>query len=317
MCLAYNLKTMYIFKVMSERDDFYNSLPYSGILRAWKDILDHGDIGDAVAYWTEHNELDVNAYIKRSQGQGQGQGQQWVPVVYYCCLKSEWAAMTQHLMMTGADIDRLPDADRYDYLPFVCNSLYLIAIAKKTKHRPYTMSSVLVRSINNRLNGGDSRRLTHLMQLGLLTESSISHVIKMSRDVILDKLQSMVKYLTYVYNVRAPSGNLNVKTETGDTINKFMSTAKFLIAHGAPCTVEAVNYCIEYYLHEFIPVLIRYVGSGSGSGADVEEPVYHTQKNSTLTAVLRPLLNDHRYVETCKVCSAIPDEDVFQYNIGC
>lgn len=287
---------------MSERDDFYNSMPYQQRLHAWKEILDHGDIKDAVAYWVEHgSELNVNAYVKR--------GQQWFPVVYYCCLDPKKAAMTRCLMMKGADIDLLPDADRYEYLPFVCNSLYLITIAKKTKHRPYAMSPVLIRSINNRLNGGDSRRLDHLMRLNLLSEEAVRHVIRTSKDIILDKLQTMVKYLTYMYNVRAPADEgLNVKEETDRAICKFVLTVEFLIVHSAESTAEAANYCVDHYLHEFLHMFKEH---------KLTEPVYHTQKNSTLTAVLRPLLNDRRYVHTCEACGTVPDEDVFQYNIGC
>lgn len=298
----YNLKSMYILKVMSERDNFYNSLPYSKRLHVWKDLIDKGNIKEAITYWTKYQaELNVNAYVKK--------GKQWLPVIYYCCLEYERSAMVRYLLMSGADVDCLPDADKYEYLPFICNSLYLIEIAKKTKHHPYKLTPVLSRSINNRLNGGDSRRLDHLMRLGLLSEDSVQHVIRNSTDIILDKLQSMVTYLTYVYNVRATAdSDLDIKDITYKTILKFVSTAEFLVAHNAPCTLAAANYCIDHYLYEFLPMF-------HASKVEWCDPVYHTQKNSTLTAILRPLLNDRRYVHTCSACDIEPDEDVYQYNI--
>ena len=100
--------------------------------------------------------------------------------------------------------------------------------------------------------------------------------------------------------------NINLTIETDNVIQKFLKVVQFLIKYKAPITKQTVKFCIDHYLYEIIPLL----------GHDyITEPIYHTQMDSTLVAVIRPLLNDNRYVKTCTVTGHKPDPDVFNYNI--
>jgi hypothetical protein len=296
---------MILFNViMTERDKFYFQLPNYQHICNWKKLVDELQLSDAIAYW-KLNRLDKNAYVKK--------GHIWIPVVYYCCLDARKAPMVKKLLSGGCDIDKLPDGDKYDYLPFVCNSLFLTTISSLTKHHPYKSDPILTNSIDSRINCGDSNRLTYLLNLGLLNQQTIIDYINDNGDIILNKLQRMIKYLTYCYTVRGQSAqgqgigvgeSINLKQETISVINKFATTFEFLIQYGAPCTEEACNFCIDHYLHE-LTFMTNYTVM----------PVYHTQKNSTTAAILRPLLNDMRYVKTCALCKVEPDKDVYEYNI--
>jgi hypothetical protein len=287
---------------MSQRDEYYNSLPnYQNTERIRSLLLNGGpSLGVATRMITTKN---AQSYVR-----GPRKGE-WFPLIYYTCLKAEYADIVKALLRKGADVNKQPDCDTYDYLPFVCNSLFLKTIAKRFKGLPD--KDTLERSIHHRLNVGDSKRLEYLVLLCIIQEDTIKEYVIARKDtVIIDILKTMIGYLTYVYTIKAtqPGSTCNLTEETTNTIAKFHDCIEFLVRMGATKTQELFDYCVEHYLFELLRIVFT-------ADTAFTKPIYHTQKNSTVAAILRPLLNDHRYVKTCEVCGVTPDPDVFNYNI--
>jgi hypothetical protein len=224
--------------------------------------------------------------------------------------------MIKILLRSGADPDQQPDSDICDYLPFVCHSLFLKELSARHKGGAYTRTQILDRSIAHRLNVGDAKRLIHLINLGLLDRATVQSYICDYPMVIEEKLQVMIRYLTYYFNVRIGAGTgteVNFTKETKRVVEKFRTVVEFLIKYGAPVTEKAITLCIDHYLHEILLVFLPESGQLPVTG--ISEPLYHTQMNSTKVAMLRPLLNDERYVKICSVTGHKPDPEVFNYNL--
>lgn len=287
---------------MSKRDSYYQSQSCYHHLTEWKQLIDEKNTRAAISYWNAKGLKATDSYVKIRTDS-------WVPVLYYCCLKAEYAEMARVLLMQGADPTQLPDSENACLLPFVCHSLYLKTLAKRNK-KEYKCNAMLKRSIDGRLNVGDVRRLSNLVILGFLTNESIKSFIHDHKDIITEKLKVMVKYLTFTYNIRTQQPTdqvLNLTEETSTTIKKFHDTVWYLLHHGAKVNAETMKLCVDNYLYEIIPLFNGVV--------PVVEPKYHTQMDSTRVAIIRPLLNDQRYVLTCKATGYKPDPDVFNFNI--
>jgi hypothetical protein len=291
-----------------ERDQYYSQRSSFTYLERWRSLIKGGHVNEAITYWKTYRLRGIkDCYVKLKANS-------WVPPLYYCCLSASYGEMVKVLLKMGADPDQLPDSDTLSYLPFVCHSLYLRTLAQKHQGGPYERGEILDRSIDGRLNSGAAHRLMHLITLGLLETDAVRSYVGDQRDsLIVDKLQVMIKYLTFCYNMRSQTdteGTLNLTTETHRVVDKFRVTVKFLIDHGAPVTESTIEFCIDHYLFEILPVL----GAGAGAGA-FPVPKYHTQMDSTRVAILRPLLNDKRYVDICAVTGHEPDPDVHNCNI--
>jgi len=291
---------------MSRRDIYYKSLSNYHCLSQWQQLVRDGKIAAAASYWkAKALRSGQNTYVMLKPDS-------WVSPLYFCCLSAQNGAMVKLLLSRGADPDQIPDSDTADYLPFVCHSLFLKTLGDRHKGGPYGCSETLNRSICHRLNNGDSTRLVYLLKLGFLHKETIADYISEQPEIILEKLQTMIKYLTYCYNVRAQAHDhgLNLAEETEKTIRKFCNVTEFLIRYGAPVTEHAIEICVCHYLYEILPILqVRSVGS-------LPEPQYHTQMDGCYVAMVRPLLNDKRYVLTCAATGHSPDLEVFNYDIS-
>ena len=284
---------------MTARDEYYTSLPTYGKLKHWQSLIKDKKNIDATNFWKQNN-LDPNSYVQKNDGV-------WVPVIYYCSIIKDCPSMVRILIKSNANVNLLPDSENFIYLPFVCQSLYLKTIGCKTINKPYPRSKILDHSINSRLNIADIRRITYLFSLNLLNEQIMTSFITDNPTIILDKLKIMIKYLTFCYTVKAQNDlDFNLTEETNNTVVKFGKMVEFLQFYGAKPSTEVVDYCIDHYLFELIPLFKQF---------EMKEPMYHTQMDTTEVAVLRPLLNDFRYVQTCKATGYEPDEDVFNLSI--
>lgn len=287
----------------SKRDKYYKMQSSYCNLTEWKQLLDDFQISAAISYWNAKGLKATDSYVKIRDDS-------WVPVLYYCCLKAENADMVKVLLKQGADPGQLPDSDTACLLPFVCHSLYLKTIASRNK-RLLKYNNVLKRSLEGRINSGDARRLAHLVTLKFITANNVKEFINdYGRDhIILDKLQTMVKYLTFTYNIKTQQENvINLTEETTNIIKKFHNVVWYLLQHGATVNTDTMKFCIDHYLHEIIPLF-------KDHDIPTIEPQYHTQMDSAHVAIIRPLLNDQRYVLTCAQTGYTPDPDVFNLNI--
>jgi len=285
---------------MSRRDVYYKSLSNYHYLCEWQQLIKDGKTEAAVAYWkAKELRSGQNTYVMIKPDS-------WVSPLYFCCLSAQNGAMVKLLLSRGADPDQIPDSDTADYLPFVCKSLFLKTLSDRHKGGPFKRCDMLDRSICHRLNTGDSTRLVYLINLGLLDKKTIKDYVLGHSDIILEKIQIMIKYLTYYYNVRS---SLNLAEETEKTVSKFCNVVKFLIKYGAAVTEQTVQICICHYLYEILPIFKTQYPC-------LPEPQYHTQMDGCYVAMIRPLLNDKRYVLTCEVTGHKPDSEVFNYDIS-
>lgn len=289
---------------MTTRESYYLQLPTYTSLKEWQTLIKDGKISEAITFWKAkglRHGLDCYVQLKSHS---------WVSPLYYCCLRADAGDMIKLLLRTGADPDQQPDSEVCDYLPFVCHSLYLKTLVAKHKGGPYIRCDMLDRSITHRLNVGNVRRLVHLINLKVLDCEIVRSYIRDNPDIIEDKLQTMIRYLTYYYNVRTQSEELNLTEETNRVTEKFRDTVEFLIRYGAQPTENAITLCLDHYLHEIWSAIVS-----KDANKKVPPPQYHTQMNSTKVATLRPLLNDDRYVKMCLVTGHQPDPEVYNYDI--
>jgi hypothetical protein len=288
----------------STRDQYYKGLPSYSNLREWQTLIKDGQYDTAIGYWKAKNlKHGRDCYVQLKPDN-------WVPPSYYCCVHGRSGDMIKFLMRVGADIDQLPDSDVCDYLPFACHSLFLRTLSSRHKGGSYKRCDILDRSIAHRLNAGDSQRLLHLITLGLLDHETLVSYVSDNSNIIEQKLQAMIKYLTFCYNVRTQGGDdLNLTVETNRVLNKFKGVVKILLDHQAPVTEGAITLCMDNYLYEIIPIVHPFYSTS------LPEPEYHTQLDSTRVAIMRPLLNDNRYVKMCSATGHSPDSEVFNYDM--
>jgi len=282
---------------MSTRDSYYQNMSSYSCLKEWQSLIKDGQVPAAVSYWKAKRlrpGLDCYVSVKPDS---------WVPPLYYCCTRKGTEEMVKVLLNAKADPEQKPDSDVCDLLPFVCDRIYLKTLATRCTV-PLQRNTILDRSITHRLNVGDTQRLEHLMQLGILPQKVITSYIADHPDIIEDKLKVMIQYLNYYYNLHVDRTGLAEQTCT--ILAKFRKAVQFLTQYGAQFTSGTIQLCIDYYLLEIIEL-----------EPEIEwpEPVYHTQMDSTKVAMLRPLLNDDRYVRTCVLTGHTPDPDVFNYDI--
>lgn len=272
------------------RDEYYiNKAGYKQCNTLRSLIIAH-DSAAALSFMKKHR-INVNSYVRGARGT-------WTPLIYLLCTERENATLMKYCLTHGVNLKLLPDGE-VEYLPYICNSLYLKTLAKLARfkvHHP---------SILRRVTRGDGIRISQLLQLGLLTDENIAEFIMNEEanegGIIYNSLKVMLNYLLYVYNMQ--KGEFNKTKVTEATVDKYRQTIIFLLKHGAKPTQEVWKLCVDYYLFEIIPALNR------DSLVDVK---YHTQLNMTTVALYRPLLNDYRYEMTCKVLGVIPDPELYQ-----
>ncbi len=284
---------------MTAKEKYYTSLPNHGKIEYWQLLMKDKKYIEATDYWKK-NKLDPDSYVKKSDGV-------WVPVIYFCSIIRDCPHMVRTLVKNNANVNLLPDSETFIYLPFACQSLYLKTIGSKTINKPYPRSKNLDHSINNRLNVADIRRLSYLFTLNLLNGEIFTSFVADNPTIMLDKLKIMIKYLTFCYTIKAQNDpEFNLTEETNNTVVKFGKMLEFLQFYGAEKSVDVLDYCIDHYLFELVPLFKEF---------EMKEPIYHTQMDATEVAVLRPLLNDYRYAQTCKATGYEPDKDVFNLSI--
>lgn len=285
---------------MSSRDSYYQNTETYSCLKEWQTLIKEGQITAAISYWKAKKlrpGLDCYVCLKPNS---------WVPPLYYCCTRKGTEEMVKVLLNAKADPDQQPDSDVCDLLPFVCDRIYLKTLGSKSKSKSKLQRGpALDRSISHRLNVADTLRLEHLVQVGLLSREIIKSYVIDHPNIIEDKLKVMIQYLTYYYNIdQNPDRQLAQTTCT--TLARFRSLVQYLISYGASVTKGTIDLCVDYYLYEIIDEIKDMVWP---------EPIYHTQMDSTKVAMMRPLLNDDRYVRTCYLTGYTPDPDVFDYDI--
>ena len=300
-----------------ERVGFYENR-YDNKLKELRDMLRAGD-KQSVSHCRKYK-INVNSYVPGNVKT------LWMPLLHYACLKRENQKFVSYCLTHHVDLAALPDkilqpgdgsehSAKVHDLPYVCHPIYL-----KELHKRGIVFHLNETSVMARLNIADHQRLVVMMQIGMFNTEDLVELLS-SQDVsegygsrqdssgcnVYDAiLETMLNYMQYAFNIREQE-NLNKTVLTNQTIAKYCDTLQFLLELGLPVSHTFTDRCVEYYLFEFIAVL----NAHDHPVAHGDELKYHTQMNSTVVALLRPLLNDYRYEQTCLTLSVEPDPDLY------
>lgn len=250
----------------------------------------------------KHHKVDVNSYIKHPVKKGE-----WVPLIYFFSLNNKYQDVVKYLLVHKANPLNHPDGDDVEPLLFACHDIYL-------KHYLSRGCSVtcgngdICNNIMRRLRCGDWQRLHVLRKHNIITGENISHFIETQNDVILHCLNAMKEYLIYVYNIKKSVTDKTI--ETTNTISKFITVTKMLLSWGVKVNDNVVDFCTDFYLYEFLrlPLFMNVIKARHD---DLTKPVYHEHKDGLRVALLRPLLNDYRYEQTCDAHNVKPDDEIY------
>jgi hypothetical protein len=282
---------------MSERASYYASLPeYYQVEELRNLLLAKETTSEHIITFIKQHKLSVNIFLKGFRVN------EWVPLLHICCHNAKYQDAVKFLIKNGADLHQLPDADAdvCEPLLFSCDLLYF-------RYLHDSGCTVLKgdqsHNIKRKLRCADIKRLKIMLKLKLLTVTDILTAVD---DPILYCIKSMKDYLVYAFNIR--KGLYNLQEELVSTVDKFTFCVGHLIKLGAPVTVDAVDFCTEYYLYEILE-LFKITLKGKFKSSAV---IYHEYKDSLMVAILRPLLNDARYEKTCFMLGVKPDNQLYE-----
>ena len=279
--------------IMSDsRDTYYTSRPNSEILQTLAHkIKGHECTGKAIIKDIIMDSINVNAYVQLRKGA-------WVPLVQLVSMYPQYTELVRFLLSNGADPTKLPDMDKVEPIIYTCDRKYLGYLCTKSKCK----SSNTQYNITKRLRCGDVDRLRDLLKLNVITVEDFA----ISERTLKDVTQATVNYFFYAFNMK----DITDKTqEIADTLSLCLKSIDLLLELGAAVTEDYLSYCCEYYLYEILQDLIN---RGVSVQSYTQKVPCHTSMNAAFVAMLRPLLNDKRYEETCKVMKQKPESHIYK-----
>lgn len=280
------------------RSEYYQSLPSYEHLNNIRLMIQRGeDISQAIRTGLEHKLFTVNSYIQHPYTKQDC----WVPLIYAVCLFEQYHDIVKMLLSGGANAKLEPDteADKLEPILFACHSLYLGHLIKMGCNAKYNYK-VLEHNMLLKLRVAEWRRLDILDRKGYISMNRL--VTGYKGDLVMYCLKHMKEYLMYCYNIRRDS--IDKTEETNKTIQKFVNTVIALFRWGHLPSVNAVNFCIRFYMYEFLQLdsFKAIINHGQYSAT------FHEDMDPVVVATYRPLLNDGRYTATCKLLSHTPDQ---------
>lgn len=289
------------------RSDHYQALSSYTYLRDIRQMIQRSEPAD-IMLETVKNGLDrklfgVNDYIQHPFSKKDC----WVPLIYAFCLFDQYQATVKMLFSRGANVKLEPDVDAEQLEPivFACHSLYLGHLLKQGCNAKYT-KTVLEHNMLLRLRTAEWRRLDILDHYGYIDMSAL--VMGYKGDLVMYCLKNMKEYLMYCYNIRQDT--IDKTEETNKVIRKFVDTATCIFKWGHPPSVDAINFCIRFYMYEFLSLeMFRVI-----TRQKKYDVVFHEDMDPIVVATFRPLLNDGRYSATCQALGLQPDPRIKQHS---
>ncbi len=271
-----------------QKNKYYTSVGNYSHIKELRDSILNLHKGDAeLMAFIQIHDIPVNCYVHDKN--------LWVPLVFMCMRFKERQGLVKYLLKHGANVKLQPDG--VDNILITCHSCYLQYLTKAG----CTLSNIDT-YIMRQLRGGSVCRLQQLIKLGILHVSDIDKFMGDHPNIMQELAETMVKYLFYAFNLK--TNVENKKDELNRTIDMTRESLKFVISSGAVLHKEYVTYCASYYLHEFLEDI----------DTDMKYACvvpYHPHMPGEVVSMLRPLLNDYRYVKTCETCRVKPEEDVY------
>ena len=248
---------------------------------------------DEISDFILKNKISISSYVKGFKDDV------WVPIIYHLCKYEKYQDVIKFLSKKKLNFALPPDGEMSENIFFYCHGSYLKFLYDKGCR---VLKRDLNYSIIKRLKCADVKRLETLIKLNVIT---CKQVIEADSDVIFSSLEWLKAYVTYVFNFKKDITNLTA--ELNCAITKFLVSVESLIEWGAPVTEKTCNFACENYLHEFLALFIKYKAMTFKL-----RPVYHERMDKIQVAMLRPMLNDRRYEQTCKVLNLKVNEEVYK-----
>ena len=287
---------------MTERDTYYIFKPDFPKLEVLRVYILKGEVQLAVNYFTQEN-LSANAYMK-----GQRPGA-WVPLLYQCFQDKRLSPLIKLLINRGGDPLLPPDAEDFVPLIFLCDDIYLDFLVKKgLTVDPETK----VKNLYDCFLYARLTRVRKLLRLNLISRADISAAEQAYPDLQFTMLDTGIKYLTYFYSAQVKKARqegtggdpANLKKTTEELIARYVGLLDYLRMKPP---LAALELCAKYYLYE---ILNRFK-----TRDQAVQPVYWVRAvyglGGAQEALLRPLLNDYRYEQTCLALNHEPDEQIY------
>ena len=280
---------------MTTRDEYYVFQDNYYTLKELATMLRNNEVSDQILvdYITTNN-IDVNSYLTTFQNGT------YVPIVYQCSLLPNRVKLFKWLTSRGANTRLVVDGPTdkiYDIL-FSCNDKYLKHLVKHNKTLSKSIDTS--RQIRTKLVHGNYRRVFLLNKLSVISEDDIRNALKCKGHdmLVLETIKTMIDRLGLICRTH------NSKEEVDQVIDKYLIVFGTYIKYlpGLIIPDSAVNLLIKYYQHKILSLL-----SGSNKLTEtMVTPVYHTDMNPKIVAVLRLLFNDRNYAETCDILDIEP-----------
>lgn len=274
---------------MSKRNEYYvfqkDYYRYEELRR----LIELKDCKSAMTYFVSHC-LPPNCYIRANSDP---KSDLFVPLIYKTLEHSQLHEFSVYLLKRGANFKLEPDGEEGSYtdLLFTCHARYVPWLVRKGAKISHPETG-----IKRCLLLGNWERLEVLVSSGQVERDSIRYDDELPYQMI----KTAVHYLTFFYTQAIKHESTggeppSLKAETDKTVGKYSKT--FELFPPERVTPELIQLCVDYYLYEILAVL--HVTSSPNP------PVYN--QKGTITAVIRPLLNDARYERTCQQLGVKPE----------
>jgi len=280
-----------------DRDSYYIFKPEFPKLEILRRYITKAQTEAAVAYFNQEG-FDPNAYIK-----GHKSGL-WVPLLYQCLQDKRLTPLIKILLKKGGNVAKRPDGEAAPLL-FVCDDVYYDYLVKRLPFDRTTIGP----NLHYCFLYGKCLRIEKMLDSGVLTKADLEICRKAYPDLAFEMIDTCVKYLTYYYGAQIKKGDpdVNLKQCTMETLEKYVNLCKFLKVECI--TPEAINLCVRYYLFELLQAF-QTQGVIFSHGLCVKYAIGGAKE-----AVMRPLLNDYRYEQTCLLLQQEPEKSIYEsYN---
>ena len=276
-----------------DRDSYYIFKPEFPKLEILRRYITKAQSEEAVSYFNSEP-FDPNAYIKGHKSNV------WVPLLYQCFQDKRLTPLIKILIKNGGNVAKQPDGDAPPLL-FVCDDIYFDYLVKRL---PPFDQSVLEPNLYNCFLYGNHKRIVKMLENGLITKTDIKAVHKKQPDIAFQMMDTCVKYLTYYYGAQLKKGDpdANLKKCTTETLEKYVNLCEFIPVDYINANV--IDLCIRYYLFEILQAFQK-------KGFTLPTIPVKYGIGGTKEAIMRPLVNDYRYEQTCLLLNQEPEKSIY------
>jgi len=192
------------------------------------------------------------------------------------------------------------DSKNFKHVLMTCHESYIKDLIS-TKD---SISVNLDNQILNKLYTGNIRRLIILLKYEILTTNLIQNIITLNSSLLFDILNVLIDRISFICRTH------NKKSEVQSIIQKYINVFKFIFKFKTETlninSMHIIQYCANFYLYEFIALFKDLLKINLNHYRF--KISYHDDMNQKLVASIRQLLNDNRYVLTCKSLDITPDK---------